>query len=291
MSFRSRLRPLKRALAGAVEHLWRPVIAGFERVSPAREHSWTAGGRVLVVAPHPDDEAIGCAGTLLRHVAAGDHVCIAIATDGRRSRAVADPDAMAALRQVEAEKAAGLLGVAQLGWIGAREGEWQPHDLRDAFARIIENTRPSVIYAPSRVDFHPEHHAVAHALALALADDTAPRAVVRVYQVQVPLTAALVNLRVDVSAFEARRSRVIAAYASQAGTIASADRLRRYCSRGARCVESFWQLDGARYVSLHRDPPTRWSAAFRGLRPFPLTDPLAWLAGGTERRRIAGPAD
>src|SRR5688500_13357690 len=46
------------------------------------------GLRVLVVAPHPDDEVAGCAGTILLHRGAGDAVTVLKATDGRRSRAL-----------------------------------------------------------------------------------------------------------------------------------------------------------------------------------------------------------
>jgi LmbE family N-acetylglucosaminyl deacetylase len=138
------------------------------------------------------------------------------------------------------------------------------------------------------VDFHPEHRAVAHALALALEDAGLPLDTpVRVYQVQVPLTAELVNLRVDIGAFEAQRTAALAAYASQTGSITSTERLRRYCSNGRGWVESFWQLEAGRYIALHREPPASWPVAFRGLRHFPLTDPLAWFKGGAARRRLA----
>ena len=40
------------------------------------------GTRILVLAPHPDDEVFGCAGAIMRHVAAGDSVRVAVVTDG-----------------------------------------------------------------------------------------------------------------------------------------------------------------------------------------------------------------
>ena len=38
--------------------------------------------RILVVAPHPDDEILGCGGVMARHVAGGDEVHVAIVTRG-----------------------------------------------------------------------------------------------------------------------------------------------------------------------------------------------------------------
>ena len=40
------------------------------------------GARALVLAPHPDDEVFGCAGAIMRHVAAGEQVKVHILTDG-----------------------------------------------------------------------------------------------------------------------------------------------------------------------------------------------------------------
>ena len=48
---------------------------------------------VLIVAAHPDDEVLGCGGTIARHVAEGDDVNILIVAEGATSRGDEDEDA------------------------------------------------------------------------------------------------------------------------------------------------------------------------------------------------------
>ena len=168
---------------------------------------------MVIVAPHPDDEAIACSGTILRHIQSGDKVVVAIATDGRRSMAAATPDEVAAIRKAEATQAARQLGIKLLEWLGLPEGAWEARELEARLSEVLGRHKPTVIYAPSRIDFHPEHFAVAHALARALDSmAVAPgiEARVRVYQVQVPLTRILTNVVVDVSGV---RAQSVAAYA------------------------------------------------------------------------------
>ena len=291
MSFRSRLRPIRRALAPPIELIWRTLftLAGWSRRSQVRVWASAGGAHVLVLAPHPDDEAIGCGGTMLRHVQAADRVTIAIATDGRRSGAIPDPSLMAARRRSEAVEAARLLRSTDLRWIGLPEGEWTVLQMRDALVDELERLQPDLVYAPSRVDFHPEHRKVAHALALALECSAHRPASLRVYQIQVPLTAALVNVVSDITAVLEESEAALRAYASQSGSIESTHRRRRYSARlqGLRgAAEEFWELSVHGYIELHRDPPAQWRDEYRGLRLFPLTDPLAWLVGGAGRRKL-----
>jgi LmbE family N-acetylglucosaminyl deacetylase len=292
MSFRRVAHRVASGLSPVVEWAWRLPIALLGRAMAPRAERWSTrgGARVLVVAPHPDDEVMGCAGVILRHVTAADAVCVAIATDGRQSRALHDPTAMAALRQVEARRAAELLGAARLEWLGLPEGEWRQEDLAVALERVLDDWRPDILYAPSCVDFHPEHVAVARTLAgslAKLAPERRPRSV-RVYQVQVPLTARLVNLVADVSQVNLRSEAARAAYASQAVSLASAGRQRRYAASvhgNASALEEFWELTTEGYVRLHLEPAPV-GASFRGLRRYPLSDPLAYLVGGAGRQRL-----
>jgi len=250
------------------------------------------GGRILVVAPHPDDEAIGCSGTVLAHVAARDRVWVAIATDGRRARSGRDPQIVAAARHAEAQAAAQLMQVERLEWLGFAEGDWSVSELASRLRSLLEGFAPDVVYAPSLIDFHPEHLKVAHALALALDAAAARRPAdltIRIYPVSVPLTPRLVNLITDVSSVMPRCRAVLAAYASQAASIQCAYRQRRYGALLQRIsgeIEEFWQLPAEHYVRLHREPPSAWPRAFRGLRNFPLTDPLAYIVGSGARRRL-----
>jgi LmbE family N-acetylglucosaminyl deacetylase len=252
----------------------------------------SGGGRVLIVAPHPDDEAIGCAGTVLAHVAARDRVWVAIATDGRRARTGHDPQAVATERCAEAQAAARLMQIERLEWLGFAEGDWCVTDLAARLRSLFDELAPDIVYAPSRIDFHPEHLKVAHALALALEGTVARRpgeVRIRIYPVSVPLTPRLVNLIADVSDAIPRCRAVLAAYASQAASIECTYRQRRYGAllhRMSGEIEEFWELPAERYVQLHREPPSGWPPVFRGLRSFPLTDPLAYLVGSSARRQL-----
>jgi LmbE family N-acetylglucosaminyl deacetylase len=64
---------------------------------------------VLVVAAHPDDEVLGCGGTIARHGARDDRVDILFLTDGVSARGSADPDAVERRRR-SAVAAAEILG-------------------------------------------------------------------------------------------------------------------------------------------------------------------------------------
>jgi LmbE family N-acetylglucosaminyl deacetylase len=241
------------------------------------------GGNVLVVAPHPDDETLGCGCTLLQHRRAGDQVRVLQVTDGRASRAGGlGPAEMAALRQVEARQAMASLGV-DLVWLGLPEGAWQEDDLLVPLWSLLTDTRPSVVYAPSPIDYHPEHVRVARVLAQVVSS------MVRVFELGVPLGPHLTNLIADTTAVEPVRRAALAAYRTQTLGTHNLRRLRRYAGaywQGGGLVEPFCELSPEAYravVAAEALRPTR----FRGLRGRAFGDPLSYLVGSTGRRRLA----
>ena len=84
----------------------------------------SASGPVLVVAAHPDDEVLGCGGTMAAHALAGRSVHVLIMTDGVGARAEGGSSAKGATNRAEAaRRAAAILGVQRIlttPWIRAR---------------------------------------------------------------------------------------------------------------------------------------------------------------------------
>src|SRR5947207_9627276 len=78
--------------------------------------------RVLVISPHPDDESIGCGGTLRQHVVDGDAVHVVFLTSGERGGHGRAPRETAQLREQEARDAAKVLGVGAIEFWRAPDG-------------------------------------------------------------------------------------------------------------------------------------------------------------------------
>lgn len=283
---------LKRDVLQGATGFWAGVgyLAGrVGRWKPGLWHS-PGGQRVLVIAPHPDDE-VGCGGTVLLHQLAGDIVHITHVTDGRQSRAGGlGPDEMAARRRQEAAAAVAALGVAGADWLGLREGEWNESALIPLLQDVLRRTTPQIVYAPSCVDFHPEHVRVARCVARAIAGSGSHDVTVRVYQLHVPLTPVLVNVVAPVQPVADDLAAAMRCYRTQLGSIERCWRMKRY---GALLyglsgwAEEFWEMNGHAYDRLHRRfDDAGADGTFRGVRSRPFTDPLSYLRGLDARRGL-----
>jgi LmbE family N-acetylglucosaminyl deacetylase len=126
-------------------------------------------GPVLVLAPHMDDETLGCGRLLAALADAGVRVHILFATDGSRSPDVGPTDAraLAATRAAEARCAADALGVgaANTSFLGLPDGRLRAHtaDVTLGVARLWAELHPRTVLAPTRFDRHPDHLALRRA--------------------------------------------------------------------------------------------------------------------------------
>jgi LmbE family N-acetylglucosaminyl deacetylase len=127
----------------------------------------TATRSCLVLAPHPDDETLGCGATIMRKLAAGTSVQIVIATDGRYwpPSTKLSADALAEIREEEAHRAGAILGLPRehVAFLRFEDGRLADHRrlLRDRLVDIFDKMNPEEIFAPSIIDSHPDHRVLA----------------------------------------------------------------------------------------------------------------------------------
>jgi LmbE family N-acetylglucosaminyl deacetylase len=118
---------------------------------------------VLVVAPHPDDESIGCGGTLRLHVERGDRVDVVFLTSGELGLEELEPDEARKVREDEAERAAAVLGLTRLEFL--RHPDWFVGDALDTatadVVRLVEELAPDRVFHPHALEAHPDHAAAA----------------------------------------------------------------------------------------------------------------------------------
>lgn len=125
--------------------------------------------RVLVLAPHPDDETLGCGGTIAKWAAGGADVHVAVVTGhGPDPHPLWPPTVWESVRE-EARRAAEILGVTlHFGEVPAvlvaDQPSWQ---LNKAVAALIERVAPSTLLVPFPYDLHKDHREIFHAASVA----------------------------------------------------------------------------------------------------------------------------
>lgn len=120
---------------------------------------------VLVVAAHPDDEVLGCGGTMARLAAEGHRVSVAILGQGAASRfAPGSPEAAAevAALQDKSREAARILGAAEVRHFGLPDNRFDSLDLLDVIQpleALAGELRPEVVYTQHGGDLNVDHAA------------------------------------------------------------------------------------------------------------------------------------
>jgi LmbE family N-acetylglucosaminyl deacetylase len=117
--------------------------------------------RVLVFAAHPDDDVIGCGGSIAKHAAAGNEVSICFMTSGEAGSDSIPPEKLAAIREKEALKAARKLGAGTLAFMRNPDGglECRSETVAQTVG-LIRMAKPHVVYCHGAHDAHSDHKAV-----------------------------------------------------------------------------------------------------------------------------------
>lgn len=255
------LRPALRRLAGRVG----PALPERVQAKLLAARSWVADGvavglprweRVLVLAPHPDDESLGCGGTIALLADAGASVTVALVSDGEATLGASGPRAdVGRARRAEAERAVALLGVEALRPLGFPDGALagQVDAIGRRLAGLLADLRPEVVMLPWFLDASDDHRAVNVALAAA-----APSEDVEVWGAEL-WTPLPPNRLVDITSVLDRKAAAIAAHvtAHQAFDLSAMLGLNRYRAlkglRGQGHAEAFLTALGPQYAALVRE--------------------------------------
>ena len=117
---------------------------------------------ILVVSPHPDDESIGCGGTLRKHVLDGDTVRAIFLTSGERGGHGRSLEETKSLREQEAKEASAILGLDHIEFWQVRNGSLRTsRKLIDRLRSKITDWSADVVYVTHDLEMHPEHRVAA----------------------------------------------------------------------------------------------------------------------------------
>jgi LmbE family N-acetylglucosaminyl deacetylase len=238
------------------------------------------GEKILVLAPHPDDETLGCGGTISLLVKSKKQVKVVFLTSGDK----ADPShplskilhrehlpmpalikeaegeslneshstEYALLREKEAIRALKVLCVSDFEFLRFPDRElhtWYQHTF-DRVLSIMRSYAPDTLYSPSPLELNPDHRTTAR-LAMEMHKQmvcSGMSANLIFYEVTMPLRP---NLLIDISSVYGRKKQAIKKYKSQLKLknylrlITSLNIFRTLTMEGAEHAEAFW---------LHRNP-------------------------------------
>lgn len=178
---------------------------------------------VLVVVAHPDDEVIGCGGTVIKHVQNGDKVSVVVLADGVTSRPKSPAKAQKK-RWAEFAACARILGVQQIFKMGFKDQLLDTVPLlriNQELEKIIRKTRPNLIYTHHRNDLNLDHRRTFEATLTACRPKPGT-SITDIYSFEIPSSTewnypALFNPNVyqDISAVFSKKVSALQAYQSE----------------------------------------------------------------------------
>lgn len=117
-------------------------------------------GRVLVIAPHPDDEVLGCGGTMARLSAHGNEVHVLVATEGKPPQFSEQAVERVRTEMRAAHEVLGIFKTHQVDLPAAALGNVPSAQINAKIGEVIESIRPDTLLLPFVGDIHADHQIV-----------------------------------------------------------------------------------------------------------------------------------
>jgi len=116
--------------------------------------------KILIIAPHPDDEVLGCGGTIAKYAKNGSEVYLCVVTKGYT------PDWSEEFlknRPKEIEKANKILGIKKtyfLDYPTVKLDTIPQKELNEAISKVVNEVKPDILYIPHKGDLNKDHRLV-----------------------------------------------------------------------------------------------------------------------------------
>lgn len=171
--------------------------------------------KVLVVAVHPDDETLGCGGTILKHISEGDEVSCVFVTSGNNNQ------------KTIVDKVAKTYGFNSIHLLHIQELTLTDESLNSIITllgNVIKKVKPNILYIPNRSDVHSDHRITFEAC-LPFTKQFRYPFIKEVYMMEVPsetefapslLSLAFIpNTFVDITAYMDKKMEIMSLYDSE----------------------------------------------------------------------------
>ena len=116
--------------------------------------------KVIIIAPHMDDEVLGCGGTIVRHINAGDHVTVCVVAN-RAYNHEYDPE-LIEKEKASCKKAQTILSYQDLVFLDLPDEQLDHSqiDIIIPLEEVVNRCRPDIVYVPHRGDLNQDHRAI-----------------------------------------------------------------------------------------------------------------------------------
>lgn len=179
---------------------------------------------ILVISPHPDDESIGCGGSLNKHIQEGDEVEVVFLSSGEKGGHGIPEAETIRIRESESINALSILHIPNYEFWKETDGSFDANDKN--ISRLLEkikNFNPDIIYVTHEQESHPDHQQAARLVKLAITELNQKGTIPTVWMYEVWTPIQQLDLITDITPFIEIKRKAIQAYASQCEVLAFDD--------------------------------------------------------------------
>lgn len=183
--------------------------------------------KVLFIAVHPDDETLGCGGSILKHKAMGDEIYWMTVTNATKDHPFHFGEEFVVMRDKLVDAVSEAYGFDETIKLDLPTQMLHTIDMKDfvvAVDEVIKRIRPNIVYMPFRDDVHSDHRYAFEAIYSCTKSFRKPY-IEQIYMIEalsetefspsIPSTSFVPNVYVDITEYMDRKMEIMSMYAQE----------------------------------------------------------------------------